>query len=119
MTDGLTGADYLLSLTLDTLWVADEVAATPVLIPRTPTDEDSLHQAVRLMQQREKTLARLDLERSSCRTSSPGSAPFRLRQRRSAPRRAAAERWRPEAANADGRGPQASARSRRGRSARS
>lgn len=51
---GRAGADYLLSLTLDTLWVADEVAATPVLIPRTPTDEDSLHQAVRLMQQRGK-----------------------------------------------------------------
>lgn len=51
---GRAGADYLLSLTLDTLWVADEVAATPVLIPRTPTDEDSLHEAVRLMQQRGK-----------------------------------------------------------------
>ncbi len=41
---GRAGADYLLSLTLDTLWVADEVAATPVLIPRLPSDEDSLHQ---------------------------------------------------------------------------
>ena len=35
-------ADYLLSLTIDTLWVADEVAATPVLIPREPSDEASL-----------------------------------------------------------------------------
>ena len=33
---GRAGADYLLSLTLDTLWVADEVASTPILIPRTP-----------------------------------------------------------------------------------
>jgi dihydropteroate synthase-like protein len=49
---GRAGADYLLSLTLDTLWVADEVAATPVLIPRVPSDEGSLHEAVRVLQQR-------------------------------------------------------------------
>ncbi|HSI61283.1 MAG TPA: DUF6513 domain-containing protein [Ideonella sp.] len=49
---GRAGADYLLSLTLDTLWVADEVAATPVLIPRTPSDEASLHEAVALMQRK-------------------------------------------------------------------
>lgn len=49
---GRAGADYLLSLTLDTLWVADEVAATPVLIPRHPADEASLHEAVALMQRR-------------------------------------------------------------------
>ena len=47
---GRAGADYLLSLTLDTLWVADEVAATPVLIPRTPSDEASLHAAVERLQ---------------------------------------------------------------------
>ena len=46
---GRAGADYLLSLTLDTLWLADEVAATPVLIPRTPTDEASLHAAVDIL----------------------------------------------------------------------
>jgi len=46
---GRAGADYLLSLTLDTLWIADEVASTPVLIPRTPADEASLHEAVRAM----------------------------------------------------------------------
>ena len=46
---GRAGADYLLSLTADTLWVADEVAATPVLIPRTPHDEDSLHAAIDAM----------------------------------------------------------------------
>ena len=49
---GRAGADYLLSLTLDTLWVADEVASTPVLIPRVPSDEASLHQAVETMQRR-------------------------------------------------------------------
>jgi len=47
---GRAGADYLLSLNLDTLWVADEVAATPVLIPRTPQDEASLWAAIELMQ---------------------------------------------------------------------
>ncbi|CAN5873572.1 DUF6513 domain-containing protein [soil metagenome] len=47
---GRAGADYLLSLTLDTLWVADEVAATPVLIPRTPADEASLHEAIGILQ---------------------------------------------------------------------
>jgi dihydropteroate synthase len=47
---GRAGADYLLSLTLDTLWLADEVAATPVLIPREPADEASLYAAIDLMQ---------------------------------------------------------------------
>ncbi len=46
------GADYLLSLQLDTLWIADEVAATPVVIPRTPADETSLWEAVEHMQRR-------------------------------------------------------------------
>jgi dihydropteroate synthase-like protein len=49
---GRAGADYLLSLTLDTLWLVDEVASTPVLIPRTPSDEASLHQAVQALQAR-------------------------------------------------------------------
>lgn len=48
---GRAGADYLLSLTLDTLWVAREVSAVPVLIPRTPSDEASLHEAIAQMQQ--------------------------------------------------------------------
>jgi dihydropteroate synthase-like protein len=47
---GRAGADYLLSLTLDTLWIADEVAATPVLIGRTPQDEASLWSAVERME---------------------------------------------------------------------
>ncbi len=49
---GRAGADYVLSLTADTLWVADEVAATPVLIPRTPTDVASLDEAIAGMRQR-------------------------------------------------------------------
>ncbi len=43
---GRAGADYLLSLTADTLWIADEVASTPVLIPREPEDEASLYAAI-------------------------------------------------------------------------
>ena len=49
---GRAGADYLLSLTLDTLWVADEVAATPILIPREPADEASLYAAIEALQRR-------------------------------------------------------------------
>lgn len=49
---GRAGADYLLSLSLDTLWVADEVAATPILVPSQPGDERSLHAAVEAMQAR-------------------------------------------------------------------
>jgi dihydropteroate synthase len=51
---GRAGADHLLSLTLDTLWVADEVASVPVLIPRTPADEESLVQAIEAMRSRGK-----------------------------------------------------------------
>ena len=49
---GRAGADYLLSLTLDTLWVADEVSSTPILIPRMPSDEASLFEAVEIMQRK-------------------------------------------------------------------
>lgn len=47
---GRAGADYLLSLTLDTLWITQEVDSTPVLIGRTPADEASLHEAIEHMQ---------------------------------------------------------------------
>jgi dihydropteroate synthase-like protein len=49
---GRAGADYLLSLSLDTLWIADEVASVPVLVPREPADEASLHAAIDAMTQR-------------------------------------------------------------------
>ncbi|MCW5664447.1 MAG: dihydropteroate synthase [Piscinibacter sp.] len=49
---GRAGADYLLSLHEGTLWIADEVAATPVLIPRVPHDEASLFAAVEVLQAR-------------------------------------------------------------------
>jgi dihydropteroate synthase-like protein len=47
---GRAGADYLLSLNADTLWVAREVASVPVLIPRAPSDEASLVEAIEQMQ---------------------------------------------------------------------
>ncbi len=43
---GKAGADYLLSLIEKTLWVADEVAATPVLIPGRPGNMPSLYRAI-------------------------------------------------------------------------
>lgn len=46
---GRAGADFLLSLKEDTLWIADEVAATPVLIPATPHDPASLRRAIEAM----------------------------------------------------------------------
>lgn len=43
---GKAGADYLLSLHRDSLWIAEEVAATPVLIPVKPGHMPSLYQAI-------------------------------------------------------------------------
>jgi len=43
---GRAGADYLLSLHEHSLWIADEVASTPVLIPATHGDLDSLDRAI-------------------------------------------------------------------------
>ena len=43
---GRAGADYLLSLREDTLWIADEVPVTPVLIPGEPGDLGSLERAM-------------------------------------------------------------------------
>ena len=42
LTGGLAGADYLLSLSTDSLWLADEVESVPVLIPSRPGDLNSL-----------------------------------------------------------------------------
>jgi dihydropteroate synthase-like protein len=49
---GRAGADYLLSLTPETLWIADEVAATPVLVPQRGGDEASLFAAIEAMSAR-------------------------------------------------------------------
>ena len=45
LAGGRAGADYLLSLTRDSLWIADEVPSTPVLIPALQGDLDSLQEA--------------------------------------------------------------------------
>jgi dihydropteroate synthase-like protein len=46
---GQAGADYLLSLTEKNLWVADEVASTPVLIPARSGSLPSLYRAIEAM----------------------------------------------------------------------
>lgn len=51
---GKAGADYLLSLHESSLWIADEVAATPVLIPKNHGDLASLNRAIEGMQAKGK-----------------------------------------------------------------
>jgi len=43
---GHAGADYLMSLNADTLWIADEVASVPILVAREPGDPASLDTAI-------------------------------------------------------------------------
>jgi len=47
---GKAGADYMLSLTDDSVWVADEVASTPILIPAKHGDLQSLNRAINHLQ---------------------------------------------------------------------
>ena len=47
---GKAGADYMLSLHESSLWIADEVAATPILIPEKHEDLASLDRAIKIMQ---------------------------------------------------------------------
>jgi dihydropteroate synthase-like protein len=51
---GKAGANYLLSLHESTLWIADEVNATPIIIPETHTDLDSLDRAIKIMQAKKR-----------------------------------------------------------------
>lgn len=51
---GRAGADYLMSLNLDTLWIADEVPSTPILVAREPGDPASLDAAIDLLAARER-----------------------------------------------------------------
>lgn len=46
LTAGRAGADFLLSLTEKTLWITEEVASTPVLIPARPHSLPSLYRAI-------------------------------------------------------------------------
>ena len=48
------GADYLLSLKPDGLWIADEVEATPILIPETPQKPETLYRAVEILLEKER-----------------------------------------------------------------
>lgn len=45
LAGGRAGADYLLSLTEKSLWIADEVASTPILIPASSGDLEGLQRA--------------------------------------------------------------------------
>lgn len=52
---GKAGADYLLSLHESSLWIADEVSATPILIPEKHEDLTSLDRAIKLMQAKNRS----------------------------------------------------------------
>jgi dihydropteroate synthase-like protein len=49
---GRAGADYLMSLNADSLWIADEVPSTPILVPREPYDMASLDLAMEKLTRR-------------------------------------------------------------------
>ncbi len=51
---GNAGADYLFSLSEETLWIADEVAATPILIGNDPRDMASLYRAIERFSARQR-----------------------------------------------------------------
>ncbi|MGB2833171.1 MAG: DUF6513 domain-containing protein [Methylotenera sp.] len=51
---GRSGADFLLSLTVKTLWIAEEVASTPILIPAKPHHLPSLYRAIEICLKRGK-----------------------------------------------------------------
>ena len=48
------GADYMLSLHESTLWIADEVEATPIVIPEKHTDMTSLDRVITKLQEKNK-----------------------------------------------------------------
>ncbi|MBS3965053.1 MAG: dihydropteroate synthase [Methylomonas sp.] len=54
LTGGRAGADYLLSLTEKSLWIADEVAATPILIPTVHGDLTTLDAAIDRLQRKNR-----------------------------------------------------------------
>lgn len=51
---GNWGADYLLSLDEQTLWVADTVPSTPVLIPNSPHDQSSLYRCIERLSEKQR-----------------------------------------------------------------
>ncbi len=55
LAGGQAGADYLLSLHEDNLWIAEQVPSRPVLIPAKPGDLDSLQRAMRRLDEKGRT----------------------------------------------------------------
>lgn len=51
---GKAGADYMLSLTEKSLWIADEVATTPILIPQAHGDLSTLDKAIETLQRKNR-----------------------------------------------------------------
>lgn len=51
---GKAGADYMLSLTNKSIWIADEVDAIPILIPQSHGDLTSLDQAISVLKAKNK-----------------------------------------------------------------
>jgi dihydropteroate synthase-like protein len=51
---GQAGADYLMSLNADTLWITDEVASVPILVAREPGDPASLDAAIETLLSRNR-----------------------------------------------------------------
>lgn len=49
-----SGADYLLSLKRETLWVADETDAIPIIIPDTPQQLNTLYECINVLQTKNK-----------------------------------------------------------------
>lgn len=54
LTGGKAGADYMLSLTSKSLWIAEEVAATPIVIPENHGDLSSLDAVIQHFQSRNR-----------------------------------------------------------------
>lgn len=54
LAGGKAGADYMLSLTASSLWIAEEVAATPIIIPEKHGDLSSLDAGIERLQQRNR-----------------------------------------------------------------
>ena len=51
---GRAGANYLMSLNTDTLWITDEVASVPILVAREPGDPASLDAAIETLLSRNR-----------------------------------------------------------------
>lgn len=52
---GKAGADYMLSLTNESIWLADEVDSIPILIPETHGDLSTLEPAISILQRKYKS----------------------------------------------------------------